>query len=608
MCGIFGYIGKNGGMNIALQGLHRLEYRGYDSAGIAGLDKGQIVYAKEVGKVAVLEEEVRRKNLTSDCVIAHTRWATHGVPSRANAHPQFDNAHTLALVHNGIIENHDSLRKMLKSKGFTFTSETDTEVVAQLIAYHYHGDLLQSLKEVVQQLRGSFALALIHKDYPDQIFAIAKDMPLAVGLADKEIFLASDTHAFSSHTRNAFFLVDGEIAVLQRHKFEVYSADLERIEKETETLFAQTQESEKGNFTHFTLKEIHEQPQAMRNAISNRFLQEFGTATFEDSGLHSESLSDIHRIIIVGCGTSWHAGMVAQYMIEDMARIPVSVEIASELRYKNPIVEKGTLVIPISQSGETADTLAAVRELRAKGALIIALCNIQGSALTREADHTIFLHAGPEIGVCSTKAYTNQVLILALLALFLARQRHMSREEGIAFLKELVQLPEIVQRVLALTPTIEAIAKRYSRYENYFYIGRRFMFPASLEGALKLKEISYINANGYAAGELKHGPIALITEECPVIALAANKKTHEKLLSNMMEVKTRRGKIIAIANTSSSEVDQIADEVVRIPETRDELSAIPVGVVTQLLAYYIAKERGAEIDQPRNLAKSVTVE
>ncbi len=608
MCGIFGYVGKKEGVSIALEGLRGLEYRGYDSAGIAAIRDGSIVSAKEVGKVSVLEEEVRRLNLRSNTVIAHTRWATHGIPTVQNAHPQFDSDHTLALVHNGIIENHEQLRKMLKEQGIQFESDTDSEVVAKLIAFYNKGDLLEAIKQVLPKLRGSYALAIIHKNYKDKVFAVAKDMPLSVGIGDDEIFIASDTHAFSSYTRHVFFLKDGEIAVLQPDKFEVYTANLEQIQKETEVLSSVRESSDKGDYSHFTLKEIYEQPVTLRHAIASRFIEEYGTATFEDSGIHPESLIDIHRIVIVACGTSWHAGVVAQYLIEDMARIPVSVEIASELRYKNPIVEHGTLVIPISQSGETADTLAAVRELRAKGAMIIALCNVQGSALSREADHTIFLHAGSEIGVCSTKAYTNQLVILALLSLMLARQRHMDREEGVRFLKAILELPEAVQKVLDSAPEIEAIAKKYYHYENYFYMGRRYMYPASLEGALKLKEISYINANGYAAGELKHGPIALITDQCPVIALAANKKTHEKLLSNMMEVKTRRGKIIAIAHSDASGLENIADEIISIPDTIDELAAIPVGVVTQLLAYFIAMERGTDIDQPRNLAKSVTVE
>lgn len=608
MCGIFGYVGKRNGVHIALDGLKCLEYRGYDSAGIAGLNNGQIVFAKEVGKVSVLEEEVKLMHMQADTVVAHTRWATHGVPSKVNAHPQFDSTHQLAIVHNGIIENHDHHRKFLQSKGIAFASQTDTEVVAQLFAYFDKGDFLATLKEVLPKLQGSYAFAIIHKNYPGKIFAVAKDMPLIVGLGEDEAFIASDTHAFSSHTRNVFYLTEGEIAVLQREKVEVYTTNLEPIDKKTETLSSLIEQSDKGEFDHFTLKEIHEQPQSLRNAIGNRFIEEFGTATFEDSGLEADSLSDVRRIMIVACGSSWHAGSVAQYMIEDMARIPVSVEIASELRYKNPIVEAGTLVIAISQSGETADTLAAVRELRAKGAMIIALCNVQGSSLNREADYTIQLHAGPEIGVCSTKAYTNQVAVLALISLMLARQRHMSREEGISFLKSLTQLPDALHRVLALAPNIEAIARKYHHYDNYFFIGRRYMYPASLEGALKLKEISYINANGYAAGELKHGPIALITDKCPVVALVSNKKTYDKILSNLMEVKARHGKVIAVANSSAPDIEEIADEVLRIPETRDELAPIPVGVATQLLAYYIAKERGTEIDQPRNLAKSVTVE
>lgn len=608
MCGIFGYVGNKDGIKKAINGLKRMEYRGYDSAGVAGLHDGEIVFEKEVGKVSQLEEKLKKRHLTAEPVIAHTRWATHGAPTLANAHPQFDTAHSLAIVHNGIIENYDLLRKKLEQEGTTFVSDTDSEVIAQLIAFHYDGDLFNTLKEIVPQLIGAYAFALIHRDYPDQILVIAKDMPLIVGLGDNESYVASDIHAFSSHARNVMYLTDGEIAVLRKGKVEVFNSSLTKIEKEAEELSDFLEQADKGEFTHYTLKEIHEQPQSLRNALANRFIEEYGTATFEDSGIHPDTLGEVKRIVIVGCGTSWHAGMVALYMIEEMARIPVSVEIASELRYKNPIVEAGTLIIAISQSGETADTLAAVRELKAKGAQVIALCNVQGSTLTREADHTIFLHAGPEIGVCSTKAYTNQLGILALLSLLLARQRHMSKDEGKVFLNALLQLPDTIKRVLALTPNIEAIAKKYHNYDNFFFIGRRYMYPASLEGALKLKEISYINANGYPAGELKHGAIALITDKCPTVALAVNGQTHEKLLSNMMEVKARRGKIIAVADSTARDVDAAASEVIRIPDTLDTLAAIPVGVVLQLLAYYIAKERGTEIDQPRNLAKSVTVE
>lgn len=608
MCGIFCYVGKQNPVNIVMNGLKKLEYRGYDSAGIAGVKGGEIIHCKEVGKVAMLEKEVTQNKLALDLAIAQTRWATHGEPSQVNAHPHFDEKHSLALVHNGIIENHDALRKALKAKGITFVSQTDTEVIAHLISECYKGDILKAVQQAIPQLKGAYALAVIHKDHPDQIIAVAHESPLVIGIGKKEAFISSDSNAFVSHTREVVFLSDSEIAVVKADKLEVFDTSLEQLSKEPQKLSFESEDISKGGYEHFTLKEIHEQPRTIRNALLSRINEEFGTAIFEELNFDINDLLTVQRILILGCGTSWHAGYLAGYMLEDKARIPVEVEISSEFRYKNPVVSPGTLVIAISQSGETADTLAAVRELKAKGAKVLALCNVQGSTLSREADATLFLRAGPEIGVCSTKAFTSQLVVLSLFTLMMARMRHMGKVEGQEFLQALKNLPEQVQQVLDKGNEIAALAKKYAKYENFFFLGRHYMFPTSLEGALKLKEISYINANGYPAGEMKHGPIALINEQCPTVALCANKLTFEKLLSNLQEVKARKGKIFAIAEENEHGLEGIADDIVRVPNTIDELASIPTTVVTQLFAYYIAKERGADIDHPRNLAKSVTVE
>lgn len=608
MCGIFGYVGPLDAIYTVLNGLKRLEYRGYDSAGIAGIQNGHIVYAKEVGKISQLEQALSKMDLNPSLAIGQTRWATHGKPNKANAHPHFDSKHEIALVHNGIIENYESLKTHLKAQGLTFDSDTDTEVVAKLIGHLYKGDIVQAILEAIPMLKGAYAIALIHQDHPDQIFAVAHEAPLVIGIGQGEAFISSDTHSFASHTRQVVYLANAELAVIKRDKVEVYDTNSNRIEKETQTLNSSTLSSDKGSFEHYTLKEIFEQPQSVLNAMSNHFLEDYGTAHFD--GLHFDvnELTSVQRIMIVACGTSWNAGHVASYMLEDKARIPVQTEIASEFRYKNPVVPQGTLVIAISQSGETADTVAAVRELRAKGARVLAICNVEGSTLAREADGTILLHAGPEIGVCSTKAFTSQVVVLSLFALMMARMRHMSRTEGQEFLKALKELPGQIQAVLDQAHYIEKVAKKYAHFDNFFYLGRHYMYPVSLEGALKLKEISYINANGYPAGEMKHGPIALIGKNCPTVGLCANKTTFDKLVSNLMEVKARDGLVIAIIEESENGLDNIADDIIRVPSTIDELAPIPTVVATQLFAYYVAKELGADIDKPRNLAKSVTVE
>jgi glutamine---fructose-6-phosphate transaminase (isomerizing) len=610
MCGIYGYVGRKNAVKMAIEGLKKLEYRGYDSAGIAGLKNGKLLFCKELGKIEVLENAVKEQGLEIDTAISQTRWATHGKPSKTNAHPHLDSMHSVAIVHNGIIENHESLRKNLKEKGVTFASETDSEVIAHLIASLYKGHLLEAVKLTIPLLKGSFAIALIHRDHPDQMIAFANQCPLVVGLGENETFLSSDSHSFLNHTQKVIYLSNGEIAVLKADKVEIYDGQKggELLEKQSQTLTAAAKAVSKGDFDHYTLKEIYEQPQVIRSALLSRFLEEYGTAIFEEAKLDQDELHNTQRILILACGTSWHAGCLGAYMLEDKARIPVQVEIASEFRYKNPLISPGTLVLVISQSGETADTLAAMKEVQAKGSKVLALCNVQGSTIAREADYCILLHAGPEIGVCSTKAFTSQVVTIALFMLMMARMRNMDKQEGQYFIEALKRLPHEVEIVLSQSAQIQRIAKKYAHYDSMFFVGRRYMYPTTLEGALKLKEISYINANGYAAGEMKHGPIALINEQCPTIALCANKATYEKTLSNLMEIKARNGKIIAIAEEGQEGLEEIVDEIIRVPSTLDELAAIPTTVVTQLLSYYIAKERGADIDMPRNLAKSVTVE
>jgi len=607
MCGIFGYIGSKDPIKMVIEGLKRLEYRGYDSAGIAGLKDGQVVYCKEVGKISVLEEEIKQSHLQLDFAIGQTRWATHGKVTKTNAHPHLDKNKSLALVHNGIIENHELLRKELQGEGISFISDTDTEVIAQLIGFFYKGDLLQAVRQTIARLQGSYAVALIHKDFPGQIIAIAHDCPLVIGIGNNEAFISSDPHAFAFYTRQAIYLSNAEIAVIKSNSQQIFNAE-EEIVKQSQELDAYLHTASKGDYEHFTLKEIHEQPQTIRNALLSRFLLEYGTAIFEELDVTNIDLLNVERILILACGTSWHAGYIAAYMLEDLARIPVQLEISSEFRYKNPLLSPRTFVIAISQSGETADTIAAVREVKAKGAKVIALCNVQGSTLAREADSTIFLKAGAEIGVCSTKAYTSQVIVLSLFTLMMARMRHMSKGDGQEFLQKLIELPDQIQKVLDQSDRLESLADIYAGYQNFFFVGRRYMYPTALEGALKLKEISYINANGYPAGEIKHGPIALINEMCPTVALCGNRMTYEKLLSNLMEIKARNGKILAIAEEGEKHIEQVADDVIYIPATCDELSTIPTTVAIQLFSYYVAKARGADIDHPRNLAKSVTVE
>lgn len=608
MCGIFGYIGQRNAVKTTMNGLKKLEYRGYDSAGIAGVSKGNILFCKEVGKVEILEKEVEAAHLSLELAIAQTRWATHGVPSKVNAHPHFDEKQTLAVVHNGIIENYESLKNTLIAEGVKFVSQTDTEVIAHLIAKFYKGDILNAVLRAIPLLKGAFAFTLIHKDFPDRIIAVGNECPLVVGIGDNEAFVSSDPNAFLEYTREAVYLNNAEVAVILVDKLEVYGSSHQAINKQVETIESDASTINKGGFEHYTLKEIFEQPQTIRSALLLRSSEDYGTAYFDEIHGDLMSLLDAERILILGCGTSWHAGYMAAYLFEDMARIPVQVEISSEYRYKNPVVPHRTLVIAISQSGETADTIAAVRELKAKGSKVLAICNVHGSTLSRIADVCVFLRAGPEIGVCSTKAFTSQVVVLSLLCLAMARMRNMSKQDGREFVYALEKLPAQVQEILETAPHIKSVAEKYAHHDNFFFVGRRYMYPASLEGALKLKEITYVNANGYPAGELKHGSISLINSECPTVAMCANKMTFDKILSNLMEIKARSGPIVAIAECGQEGVEGVADDIIWIPDTIDELAGVTSVVAAQLFAYYVALARGTDIDKPRNLAKSVTVE
>ncbi len=614
MCGIFGYIGPEDSAQICIEGLKKLEYRGYDSAGLAGIVDGKILFCKQVGKVGALEQEWEtgavRPARPLGIAIAHTRWATHGKPTQENAHPHFDEAQNIAVVHNGIIENHHALRQMLKDRGVVFQSETDTEVIAQLIAQFYEGNLFLAVQKALALMNGFWGIAVIHKDHPDQIIAAAHENPLAIAhhSGKQEAYVSSDPNAFHLPDLDVLFLKSGEVAVIKAGSTEVFDQAHAIVEKTTERLGVDHQVRSKGSFDHFMLKEIFEQPQTIQQALHNRFIEEFGTVEFESLSFTPQELQAVNRILILACGTSWHAGCIAASLLEDKARIPTQAEIASEFRYKNPIVSDDTLVIAVSQSGETLDTIAAVREVKRKGAKVLAVCKVRNSTLTREADATLFLRAGPEISVCSTKAFTSQITILAMFTLLMGRLRHISSEEGQAFLAELKALPFVIEQVLQKKEQIAALAYKYAEYENFFFLGRHYMYTTSLEAALKLKEISYRNAIGYPAGEMKHGPIALVNPHLAVVGLCGNRRTYEKILSNLTEIKSRGGPILAFAFEGAAEIEKVANDIVYLPHICDELACIPFSVATQLLAYHIARALGTDIDQPRNLAKSVTVE
>jgi glucosamine--fructose-6-phosphate aminotransferase (isomerizing) len=608
MCGIVGYVGPRLASPLLIEGLKRLEYRGYDSAGLAVMNGKGVETRKAAGKIARLETLLGTEPVHGTLGIGHTRWATHGAPTERNAHPHVDEKCEVAVVHNGIIENATALRTLLEQTGHVFTSETDTEVLAHLIEASYDGCLEDAVLEALHLVDGTYGIAVVHAREPNKIVAARKGSPLLVGLGDGEYFVASDVSAILAHTRDVVYLEDGEMAVVTRDGYRIQSLDALPVERQVSRIEWDLDEIERGGFAHFMLKEIFEQPQTLQNTMRGRVLLEEGFTKLGGINLTKEELVNIDNITITACGTSWHSALIGEMMIEELCRIPVEVEYASEYRYRNPIVTGKTLTIVISQSGETADTLAAMREAKRRGARTLGLVNVVGSTIAREDDGGIYLHAGPEIGVASTKAFTSQVVALALFALKLARLRDVSVSRGREIAQALVALPAQVQSILDRAEEIEALAEQFKSAHNFLYLGRGYNFPTALEGALKLKEISYIHAEGYPAAEMKHGPIALIDDLMPVVVVAPHDSVFEKLVSNIQEVKARKGRVIAITTREEAQLAGKVDYEFRIPETVDMLMPILASIPLQLLAYYIAVKRGCNVDQPRNLAKSVTVE
>lgn len=609
MCGIIGYVGKRSAAGIIVRGLKRLEYRGYDSAGIALVDGG-LYYRKKQGKIADLEGVLDYPALERYRTgIGHTRWATHGVPSDRNAHPHLCCAGKIALVHNGIIENFASIKRTLLDKGHTISSETDTEVVVHLIEYYYSNNtLIDAVMKALSKIEGTFGIAVVSSDEPDRIIAARRGSPLILGVGDDEMILASDASAIVEHTRRVIYLEDNEMLEITAGEYRTYDLEKNRKSKTVEDIDWDIALIEKQGYDHFMLKEIYEQPETVLNAFRGRVLPDLGTARLDGLRLTDDELNSIERIIFIACGTSWHAGLVGEYLIEQYARIPVEVEYASEFRYRRPILRKGDLVIVISQSGETADTLAALREAKARGVRVLGITNVVGSTIARESDGGVYIHAGPEIGVASTKAFTSQITVLILITILLSRRRDMTAEKGRGILEDLMRIPEYVTKILEGDDHIREIAAIYRESRNFLYLGRGIHFPVALEGALKLKEISYVHAEGYPAAEMKHGPIALIDEKMPVVFIAPRDEVYDKIVSNMQEVRARNGRIIAIANEGDDEIRSLAEHVIYVPPTKKIVSPLLTVVPLQLLAYHIAVLRGCDVDQPRNLAKSVTVE
>jgi glucosamine--fructose-6-phosphate aminotransferase (isomerizing) len=610
MCGIIGYIGHRTALPIVLEGLRNLEYRGYDSAGIAISDATGIRIAKRAGKVATLAAEIEPQHFPGTLGIGHTRWATHGEPTDINAHPHTDASGRIVLIHNGIIENYAILKTQLERQGYSFRSETDTEVLAVFIGMLYDelGDFELAVRTALQEVEGTFGLAILLSDDPNCLIAARRGSPIVLGIGDDEFIVASDASAIIAHTRRVVYLRDDEIAVLRRDGYTTKTIRDEHIAPEIHELDFELEQIQRGNFPHFMLKEIFEQPATFRDSIRGRLLLDDGNAKLGGLTNVADKLRTAYRIILTGCGTSWHSALVGEYIIEQLARIPVEVEYASELRYRNPVLNPGDIVIGISQSGETIDTLAALREAKLKGATILGIVNVVGSTIARETDAGVYLHAGPEIGVASTKAFTSQLAVLTLLGLYLGRQRDLSATEGQYLARELHAIPGHIANLLDSAPEIERIAMEYAEATNFLYLGRGVNFPVALEGALKLKEISYIHAEGYPAAEMKHGPIALIDAHMPVVFIATRDDIYDKIISNIQEVRARRGRIIAIATEGDRRIATLADHVIYVPPTHPLLTPILTVVPLQLLAYYIAVARGCDVDKPRNLAKSVTVE
>jgi glucosamine--fructose-6-phosphate aminotransferase (isomerizing) len=607
MCGIVGYIGKSKASNILLEGLSKLEYRGYDSAGVCLLEKGKIEITRSVGKLVNLQTALKDKDYTATTGIGHTRWATHGKPSFENAHPH-KSTH-ISLVHNGIIENYIALKDELTAKGYVFKSETDTEVIAHLVEDLYKGDLFKAVQDTISMLHGSYALGVISENEPDKFIVARKDSPLVLGIGEGEMFAASDIPAVLNHTRKFIFLEDGDIAIIKEDSYKIFDVTGTEVVREIKTIDWNPVMAEKAGYRHFMQKEINEQPRALIDTIRGRYSLETGDIYLGFTEEFQQALKGINRIVIVACGTSWHAGLVAKFYIEKFARIPVEVDIASEYRYRDIIADEKLLFVAISQSGETADTLSAMRLVKKMGSKVMSICNVVGSSISRDSHSVIYTHAGPEIGVASTKAFTTQVASLLLFALYLGRDRGtLSADASIKVLNELVSVPDKLEHVIKQEDNIELLAKKYKDVSDFLYLGRNVNYPIALEGALKLKEISYIHAEGYPAGEMKHGPIALIDSELPVFVIAVKGSVYDKTASNIEEVKARDGIVIAIVTEGDTELKDKADHIIEVPEISEELSVFLTVTATQIFAYHCANLLGLDVDQPRNLAKSVTVE
>lgn len=607
MCGIVGYIGNLKASNVLLDGLSKLEYRGYDSAGVCLLEEGSIEITRSVGKLINLKNALKDKNYNATLGIGHTRWATHGKPSYENAHPHKSN--NISIVHNGIIENYIAIKEKLVKKGYVFKSETDTEAVAHLVDSLYEGDLLKAIQKALQELKGSYALGVISENEPEKIIVARKDSPLVLGVGKGEMFAASDIPAVLAYTRDFIFLDDGDLAVLTKEGYSIYDIDGNPVDREIKNIDWSPIMAEKAGYRHFMQKEINEQPRALIDTIRGKYSLETGDVFLDLGDDIKEALKGINRIVIVGCGTSWHAGLVGKYYIEKFARIPVEVDIASEYRYRDFIADEKLLFIAISQSGETADTLSAMRIVKTKGTKIISICNVVGSSIPRESNGVMYTHAGPEIGVASTKAFTTQLANIFLFALYLGRQQGtLSGDTCRGYLEELVSIPDKLEQVLKKDAQIEEFAKKYKDVPSFLYFGRNVNYPIALEGALKLKEVSYIHAEGYPSGELKHGPIALVDENLPVFVIAVKGSVYEKTASNVEEIKARDGVVIAVTTEGDTKLAEKADHVIEVPEAWEELSVFLTVTATQIFAYHCANLLGLDVDQPRNLAKSVTVE
>lgn len=613
MCGIVGYVGTRDAGDVLVKGLKRLEYRGYDSAGVAILN-GEMSVQKGKGKVVNLEKMINTNNVKGHIGIGHTRWATHGEPNDVNSHPHLSESGRIAVVHNGIIENYNSLKRKLTENGRTFHSQTDTEIVAQLLEEIYTGSekitFEQAIRLTLKQIVGTYGLAIVNLDDPDKIYIARKGSPLLLGIGDDEMFIASDASPIVEYTNKVVYLDDGEMAIVDSKSYEVKTIDDVALTKQVHELAISLDAIEKAGYPHFMLKEIFEQPRSISDCLRGRVNEKNGTIQLGGIAEVMDDLINAKRIVIAACGTSWHSGLVGEYLFEHLAKTPVEVEYASEFRYRDPLIGEGDVMLVISQSGETADTLAALREAKKRGAMVLGICNVVGSTISRETDAGVFTHAGPEIGVASTKAFTAQVVVLTMMALKLGIEKgHISEEEAKAYIKELSSIPDKVAQILEECDEVaKDMAKLFTYAPNFLYLGRSYNFPVALEGALKLKEISYIHAEGYPAAEMKHGPIALIDDMMPVVVIAATDHTNDKMVSNIEEVKARKGRIISIMNTENSEVKDLSEFSISIPSTNDCFSPLLTVIPLQLLSYYIAVNRGCNVDQPRNLAKSVTVE